>query len=215
MFEDYDVFYEPTEAEQIMGEALSNITALFTDEVKRTIDDASKAKENLERLKYETAIAERKLRDAEERLQEMQKRVDDAELYDVPRKYINKFVKNATGGFAPGDDVYILKDKGGYKPCKTCMGEKKISAIVGGEEVKVQCPTCNGVGSKFVSEKVVAKAKVSDVYLKLCFSADRVCYWNTECVYLDRHEFHTDAKRIYRTEEEAVAALEKERKDGK
>ena len=109
MFEDYDVFYEPTEAEMIVEEAKCNIIALFTEEVKKTIEYAAKAKERLEKLQSKIRQAENKLTDANKRLQIMQERVDNAELYDVPRKYISKFVQHATGGYAPGDVVYTIR----------------------------------------------------------------------------------------------------------
>lgn len=205
-----EVFNAPSEVEAIILEAKQKIEDMFSAEVKQTIDDAAEAKKRLEELQQRIRDAEWKLADVNEKVKSARERAEKAELHDIPKKYISRFVREATGDLAPGDVVWVAENDGFYEACSTCKGSKKVSAQLGGKEIEVVCPECNGYGRIWKNRYKAVKRTVTCVDLKLCFHENRVGYWNRECVYLSGRENYADAKRIFRTEEEALAYIAKE-----
>ena len=216
MFEDYEELFDSVEgANAIIAQAKADLVDLLTDEVKEIIYEAANKKDELDNLNRELRTVEWQIGAKKSELADVQKRCEQAEMRDIPRKYIDKFVRNATGHFAPGDTVWYLASKVKRIPCYMCNGKEDVLANIGTDLVKIRCPACSGYGEKSITEKVVEQRKVASVHLELCFSPDRVNYWNTKCVYLDRDEYSSDVKNIFRTEEEALAALKERAKDGK
>lgn len=208
MFEAYEEMFSDVEgANAIIEQARADLHALLTDEVKDIIHEAANAKEELDKLQTELRSVKWLIRQKQIELAKMKEECEQAETRDIPRKYIDKFVRDATGYFAPGDTVWHLTSMYKRIHCDLCNGKKDVLANIGTELIKIRCPACSGYGEKTITEKVVEQRKVANVHLELCFSSDRVNYWNTKCVYLDRDEYNTDVKSIFRTEEEALAAL--------
>lgn len=211
MFDYYEeVFDEPSEVEKIILTAKADIADLFSAEVKKTIEDAAGAKNRLEQLQQEIRIAEYRLSGLNKQVKDAEERAERAELYDVPAKYIGKFVRNATGDLAPGDVVWVVKDDGMWETCPTCNGRKKVTAQLGGKDIEVKCPECDGSGTKYKKRSKVVKQTVESIQLKLCFDSNRVQYWNTENIYLFGRDYSIAPKYIYKSEEEALAAAAKE-----
>ena len=209
MFDEYDDYYrEPSEADKIIQTALADLKELFTNEVKSTIEEAKEAKKKLEETQRELRGVEFKLRRTEEQLAVMQEKLEKADLYDVPRQYIARFVRNATGDYAPGDTVWVHTHEYDQVECPVCKGKEEVNAILGGYEKKIRCPECSGYGFKRESRVVIKKETISEIRLKLCFREGRVNYWNTESVYVGSREYSVDPKYIFRTEEAAQAALQ-------
>lgn len=207
---DEDVFDNPSAVEEVILKAKADIEDLFSAEVKQTIEDAAGAKAQLEQLQQKIRSAEYRLGVLQKQVEDAEKRAEQAELYDVPAKYIAKFVRNATGDLAPGDEVWVIVGDGKWENCPTCNGRKKITAQFGGKDVEVKCPECDGNGRKYKKRSKVEKRTVDSVHLKLCFRSNRVSYWNTENVYLFGRDSAIDPKFIYRSEEEALAHIAKE-----
>lgn len=212
MYDDYyeDVFDEPSEVEKIILTAKEDIANLLSAEVKQTIEDAAGAKKRLEQLQHEIRNAEHRLFTLQKQVKEAEERADQAENYDVPARYIAKFVRNATSDLAPGDVVWTVEDDGKWEKCPVCNGREDVIATIGGRDIEVKCPECNGRGTKYKKRSKVVKKTVDSIHLKLCFSANRVCYWNRENIYLRGKDYSTDPKNIFKSEEEAQAAAAKE-----
>lgn len=216
MLDDYnDIFNEPSEAEAIILKAQADVAELLTAEVKQTIVEVAGSKARLEQLRQEIRSAERRLSNLQKQVEDAKDRAEQAELFDVPAKYISKFVRNAVGDFAPGDTVWVVKSAGEWKECPTCNGRKKVAAQVLGKEAVITCPDCNGNGQKRYPYSVVEKRTIDRIYLRLCFSPNRVSYWNTENIYLRGDSFHTSLKYVFTSEEEALASIAKENHDVK
>lgn len=211
MFEDYEeLFSNATGANEIIAQAKAALVALLTDEVKEIIYEAGNKKDELDKLNQELRNVEWQIWHKKKEYKATLERCEQAETRDIPRKYIDKFVRDATGYFAPGDTVWYLAIKSKRIPCDMCNGKSDVLANIGTDLVKIRCPACSGYGEKSITEKVVEQRRVSSVHLELCFSPDRVNYWHTYCVYLDRDEYSSDVKRMFKTEEEALAALKGE-----
>lgn len=147
MFDGYeDYFTEPSDVDTIIQRAQADIAALFSEKVKQTLDEAAEAEKRLSRLQSEIRSAQYQLIDIESKIKDAQERCDNAELFDIPRRYIQKFVRDATGDYAPGDTVWKIADKGKVEPCCTCGGAKKVKAILGNQEIDIACPECGGQG---------------------------------------------------------------------
>jgi Zn-finger nucleic acid-binding protein len=140
-------------------------------------------------------------------IKDAKERQEHAEMRDIPRAYIQRFVKNATGNYAPGDIVWVVESKGHRKPCPLCNGSKKVDSTINGVEIKFECPKCRGYGDVTEYEKIVVKHKVREVRLKLCFTSDRANYWSTDSVFLDNSDWAVKVENIYPTEEAAQQAL--------
>ena len=207
---DEDVFDNPSAVEEVILKAKADIEDLFSAEVKQTIEDAAGAKAQLEQLQQEIRSAEYRLGVLQKQVKDAEKRAEQAELYDVPAKYIAKFVRNATGDLAPGDEVWVIVGDGKWENCPTCNGRIKITAQYGGKDVEVKCPECDGSGTKYKKRSKVEKRMVESVHLKLCFHSNRVSFWNKENVFLRGRDYAIDPKFIYRSEEEALAHIAKE-----
>lgn len=208
MFEEYeDIFCEPSEIELIIEKARTDIANLFTDKVKSDIEEAKKAEVLLAELNANLRAAQYKLETIKAEITAAQEKINNAEMYDIPKKYINRFIKNATGNYAPGDTVWVIKQERNQTNCALCNGAKKITVSVGGINKEVQCPDCKGYGYIVEYPNYVAQSKVREVRLKLCFKSDRVSYWNTESVFLDNNDFFTKPEKIFPTEEAALKAL--------
>lgn len=208
MFEDYDdIFGEPSEVEMIIKNAETELKALFTEKVKKTIEEARKAQQLLDELQNKIHSAKWKLDTINDEIVKAADRQANAEMYDIPKKYIQRFVEKATGGYAPGDTVWVINNERVGSPCSTCNGNKKVKAIICGVETEITCPKCNGYGTEHKYIKKVEKSNVSGVHLKLCFRDNRVSFWNTDSVFLGRNDFSTNPEHIFPTEEAAQKAL--------
>ena len=208
MFEDYDdIFGEPSEAEKIITNAETELKALFTEKVKKTIEEARKAQQLLDELQNKIHSAKWKLDTINDEIVKAENRQANAEMYDIPKKYIQRFVEKATGGYAPDDIVWVIKKERVESVCSICNGNKNVKAVICGGVTEIRCPQCNGVGKEVNYIKKVEKSKVSRVHLKLCFGDNRVNFWDTESVFLDRNEFSTKPEHIFPTEEAAQKAL--------
>lgn len=207
-FEEYeDIFCEPSEIKTVFQNAISDITNLFTDKVKSEISEAAEATKRLDELKQEIYIAQQELNGINAEIEEAQRRQENAEMYEIPQKYIKRFVEKATGNYAPGDTVFEIKNSRNQSTCPLCNGAKKITIFIGGMNKEVQCPDCKGYGYIVEYIPYIEQSKVTDVRLKLCFRSDRVSYWSTDSVYLNNSDYCTKPENIFPTEEAAEKAL--------
>lgn len=209
MFEDYeDIFCAPSEAEEIIDKALGDLKALFVDNVKNTIEEAKSATEQLEVLTQQLRKTQWRLKEAEQKLAATEKKFEESELRDMPRKYINRFVEEVSGGYKPGDTVWVIEREVERISCKTCDGLKEVTALINGVESRITCPTCKGYGADSKYTDVIEHREVREVRVKLCFDKYRANYWSTDSVFLAGQDWSTSPEKIYPTEDAARAALE-------
>lgn len=183
------------EIEEIVGERVKS-------KIQAVIDEYNNAVEDLVNIRGEITAKENELKQLEENLEY----IKNDDKYNMPRMYINKFVKEHTGGYAPGDKVWVISSKYELVTCDCCEGTGKLKVNLAAGESTVVCPDCRGDGEKSIIKKVIRQDEINRVYLKLCFT-DRVNLWDNECVYLEGAEYSTDPKYIFRTKEEAEQAL--------
>ena len=215
MFE--DMFYEhyftaPSEAEQIIQKAVDDLQALLTEEEKAVINEAASSKEELSNLKSEIREKKQELTTIEGQIAKAKQRAEEAELHEIPRKYINRFVRDEICGFAPGDTVWIITDNSTWDKCPICCGVGKINANVGETKFDVQCPKCGGFGRILIKNRVVKERKISSIHLSCHFSAEGQS-WATGNIYLDGSDYAVALETLYKTHEDAEAALEKKNKE--
>lgn len=206
-----DIFESLSEAEQIMERAKQGLYDLLKEDIKSTMKEAASSRKELSSLRNEIAHAKYECGKWEKKLEEEKTRFEQAKDFDIPKMYLDRIVRNMTGNFAPGDKVYVLERKGAYEKCPKCKGKRRIDAIIDGETVSIKCPECDGSGSKYIKDPAKVQEKtVTGIYLRLCFGKERVNIWNTDCIFLDNSDWSTAKEKIYRTPEEAEAALEGE-----
>ena len=183
------------EIEEIVDERVKS-------KIQAVIDEYNNAVEYLVNIRGEIAAKENELKQLEEKLEYIKS--DDK--FNMPRMYINKFVTEYTGGYAPGDKVWVISNKYERVVCDCCGGSGKLKINTGVGEKIISCNNCHGNGRVSVPKRVIEERIVERVDLKLCFT-DRVNLWSAECVYCRSCDYHTEPKYIFRTKEEAEQAL--------
>lgn len=201
-----------TEADAVIEEAKTKLLNLLSDEVKQKLESTLKEAERYEELHEKCRREELRLGRIKDEILKEEKRLETSNLYDIPRKYIERFVKNVCGDFTLGDEVYTFGYNRKDETCPMCKGNKKIEAIIDGEKSEINCPKCNGRGFATVDKPIIEKSTVTNVYLRLCFERDRVEYWSRDTIFLDNKNYATDVKNIFKTYEEAEKALEERNK---
>ena len=215
-----EVFTEPSEADKIISKAVDELSALLTEEAKNSISAALEAKrkqgeaeDKLRKLERKINHTESYISELEEKCEEALKKADETEIRDIPRRYLNRMVREAIGDYAPGDKVWFLRPVYEHTECPLCHGEKEVDANINGNKARVKCPECGGYGAKGKTVYHVEDAEIKEIRLKLCFDKERAMYWNHENIYLYGRERSTPIDSIFATKEEAEKALEKSEKE--
>lgn len=199
----YDMYNEPSKLDIIVNEALDNIQENVKEVMKLKLEklanldkDISEKSKELSDLTYRLSIVKRNFNEMKKKAEELEDK--------MPAKYIDKFIHDAIGYFAPGDKVWVVKTKYDSIKCDMCDGIGKVK-IVNSNNDEITCPSCSGRGTTSKSYYVVEEDKVKDIYLKLCFDRERrACLWNTENIYLESSsEYSTSIKRIFDNEQAA------------
>jgi cell division protein FtsB len=214
-FEEYEEYFgDPSAADSVILKAKSDLFGLLTDEARDLLEKVSKANEELESLQSDIVHARYELQSIEADQVRERKKLDELKNGWLPKELVQRFVHDATGGFAPGDTVYTIKPTVRQKECPLCAGSKNVSASIHGQIFDIKCPECSGYGRKSEYTYSVDERRVAEVRLKLCFEERRINRWSSDVVYLTGNDYSTNPKELYRSREEAEAALKGEA-DGK
>lgn len=198
----YDEYSECIYTEGLEQQIEEIVDKHIKNKIQSVIDEYNHAVEYLVNIRGEITAKENELKQLEEKLEY----IKNDDKYNMPRMYINKFVTEYTGGYAPGDKVWVINYKHGYVTCDWCGGSGKLKINTGVGEKIISCNNCHGNGRVSVPKRVIEERIVERVDLKLCFE-DRVNLWSTECVYCRSCDYPTESKYIFRTKEEAEQAL--------
>lgn len=202
-------YFEPgSDADAIFTEASEKLHAMLKGEIKETINWYEQARKEICGLEGEIASLRMQKAGIEQQVADALKKADEAELNDIPVRYINSFVKKYTGFYAPGDEVWTVVSKYNSVQCPLCHGEKNIDVSHDGNSMRIECFKCNGRGVLSQRVSVPKKKTVTRVDFKLCFDKKSVNRWSDSCVYLADSEYSTSPKYIFRTEAEAAAEAE-------
>lgn len=208
MFYEYEEYLsEPSEVDKIIEETKDKLHGLITDEAKDMMEDYRNAKEEICVLNREVSRKKIEINTLQQKINELETQYERIDKYKMPKKYIDSFVRDVTGYFAPGDKVFIIDNKSKRIQCDKCKGEKKVKAIIEGEENTIECPKCRGYGSVSEYSKVIEEKTIDDVHLTLCFKKDRVRVWTSDSVYVRGQEYAVNPNKIYKTYEEAEKSL--------
>lgn len=208
MFSNYeDYLYESSKADELMEEMKDKLHELITDEAKEIMEAYRAAEGEISELNKQIGRKKVMIRNLQEELKELEGKKIKAEKYDMPRKYIDAFVRDITGCFAPGDKVFVLQSKAKITTCNKCNGEKKVVAIIEGEESTIECPKCKGYGKVSEWYDIVEEKQIENVHLKLCFQKDRVGVWTSDSVYVRGQEYAVKPEYIFKSREDAEKAM--------
>ena len=203
MDEDGEPVLDQTKAESIIRQAADDLQAILSEKVKKIIQQAKEAKTELEKIKRDIFWNQNRAHEIEKELHEAEQKVDDFEKYKMPAKYIQAFVREATGFYAPGDKVFYVKTTTSGKECPFCNGTRKINVQYNGETITVEDPHCMGYGRLTEEHYEVTQTEINDVRLILCFNKNRVSYWNTDSVFIQGREYSIKPEHLFKTREEA------------
>lgn len=214
-FEEYDeMFSEPSKAEQIIEDAKAALWNELTEEVKQLMDDANEAKTKADEIRNEIPGLNWQKAQLEEEIKQLREQKVYAEAHEVPAKQVKAIVNHLTKDFRPGDECWVIGSKYERHTCEKCGGSEKVAAVIGGETMEITCPVCGGYGTVSKSTYFPKKSKIKDVRMLLCFdSSNRMNRWSTETLKVDGHDDRNRADSVFKTEEEAKAAI-KERYGG-
>lgn len=208
MWEEYEDVFEPTMADEIYTKAINEFKDLLSEDVKAIAQKARDAEKELKILQDQIREKKSALEYAAKELKAKQDSITKYDMYHLPRALVARMVAETTGDFAPGDEVWRIKEDWSYPKCPRCGGEKKLVAkLANGEDVLVRCPECDGSGTIREVKRSIEKATVSGVYMKLCFDENRCSRWTSDAVFIRGRDNAIDHKKLYREKEEAETAL--------
>ena len=199
----YDMYNEPSELDMIVNEALDKIQENVKEVMKLKLEKLAKLDEDIDKKSEELSTLKYKLSTAQSNLSEVEKKAEELED-KMPARYVDRFIHNAIGNFAPGDEVWVVKTKYDSVKCDMCDGIGKVK-IVNSNNNEIICPSCSGRGTTHKSYCAVEKDKVKDIYLTLGFDKEHRAYlWSTDNIYLENSREHsTSIKRIFDNEQAA------------
>lgn len=206
-FDYMDYFDEPSEVDKVIEEMKDRLHDLIKDEAKKMMDDYRQMDEEFIELKNEVTRKKRELERLEKEIEDMETKYEQADIRDIPKKYMDRIVRYYTGNFAPGDKVFIIESRSKRIQCDKCQGKRKIKANIDGEEITIACIKCKGYGAITDTSKIIEERTIDDVYLKLGFRKDRVSLWSSDCVHVRGREYAVDPENIFKSYEEAEKAL--------
>lgn len=214
-FEEHDeMFSEPSKAEQIIEYAKAALWNELTEEVKQLMDDANEAKTKADEIRNEILGLNWQKAQLEEEIKQLREQKVYVEAHEVPAKQVKAIVNHLTKDFRPGDECWVIGSEYERHTCEKCGGSEKVSAVIGGETMEITCPVCRGYGTVSKSTYFPKKSKITDVRMLLCFdSSNRMNKWSTETLNVDGSNARNRAGSVFKTEEEAKAAI-KERYGG-
>lgn len=210
MFNDYEEYLrEPSEVDGIIEEMKDKLHSLITDEAKDVMNEYRKAKKEIGELDLDISRKRGRINDLNRMIEELEEKYEYIDKYKMPRKYIDSFVREYTGYFAPGDKVFIIDSTTKRIQCDKCNGEKNIKATIDGEVNTIECIKCKGYGTVGKTVRTIRETTIDRVYLKLGFKEDRVSLWTSDSVYVMGVEYAVDPKDIFKTYEEAEKSMKK------
>lgn len=209
-FEDYSCFENQTEADEIMSEAIEKLRGIMSEKARAAVAEYADVESRKRKLEIELLELENKKQRVEEDTKDLKALYEYMDSTDLPKGFVQKMVKAATGSYAPGDIVWLVEGKYEKRKCRFCGATGKIEATFSnGEHQKINCPKCSGKGEKAIFIYSPREAKISRVDLRLCFGEKRVSYWNTENIYVGIHESSVGLDNVYSSEEAACAEAQR------
>lgn len=208
MFRDYeDIIVDPSEADLVIEEAKSKLHELVKEEAKHMMQAYRVARDDLGNINRDIRRGQSDLVNLQGKIKELEEEYEKFQKTEMPKRYIDRITRSYTGGFAPGDVVYVVETERRAHLCDTCHGLKVISAVIDGVEQPITCIKCKGRGTLESYNKIIKKSKISSVNFTLCFHKDRVGVWSSNVIYLQGKDRATPPKDIYRTQKEAEEAI--------
>lgn len=208
-FEEHDdMFSEPSKAEQIIEDAKAALWNALTEEVKQLMENANEASTKANKLIAEISSLNFEKTEMEKEIKQLRDQKVYVEAHEVPARQVKAIVNHLTKDFRPGDECWVIGSEYERHTCEMCGGKEKVSADIGGETFEIDCPTCRGYGTVSKSTHFPKKSKVTEVRMLLCFdSSNRMNIWSTETLNVDGLDDRNRAGSVFKTEEEAKAAI--------
>lgn len=203
-FAGVDCFEDSSEADEIILNAIEKLQTLMTDKAKELVIDYTKASSNLDQLRREIHYAKAEKKRVQEELERAKVGLSNYKNNDFPRELVQKMAKAVCGDFAPGDEVWIINGNYNSMPCSFCheLGEVSVTFPDGSSD-SIRCPKCSGYKKISWLQHRAEKTTIAEIHMKLCFSSDRVNYWDNDTIRVSGSETRVPLDRIFKTEEEA------------
>lgn len=203
-FDGIDCFEDSSEADEIILNAIEKLQTLMTDKAKELVIDYTKASSNLDQLRREIHYAKAEKKRVQEELERAKVGLSNYKNNDFPRELVQKMAKAVCGDFAPGDEVWIINGNYNSMPCSFCheLGEVSVTFPDGSSD-SIRCPKCSGYKKISWLQHRAEKTTIAGIHMKLCFSSDRVNYWDKDTIRVSGLETRVPLDRIFKTEEEA------------
>lgn len=211
-WEDYDYFEDKFEAEQIVDDAIEQLTGLISKRIKDDIDETKKQNEKLSDKNAELIKENWELREQNDIL-----KLDVKSIKEELEREDNKVPR---APYVPGDEAwYIGNEKHIIVKCPKCNGEgtvKTQTADYG--EIKIACPKCKGQSTSGYYTAAPCHCYVARTFIALDakndspkFTYDLVSNEQELDMYKRSKTLSTTHKdTIYKTKKEAEEAANKE-----
>ena len=219
MYEEYDEYFDtPGVVDGIVDAAMMQIHDHLEAKVKEYLADAIAAEQKKDVLDEEIRRNELRLEQINEQIQKGREQVIDIEQREMPKRYIDAFIRNEIGDYVPGDIVWTIKRNIKMEKCPECNGYKRVDVLYNGRQIDMPCPKCKGYGQLQSEERFVKQHRIKEIRLILCFDkSSRVGRWSKRSIVLDGEGFDNEYRKesIYATKEDAEARIRELEQEGK
>lgn len=129
---------------------------------------------------------------------------------------LTRFTEDITGGFMPGDAVWVIEQPEEIETCPVCEGAAVIQGkLTDGTPCTLECANCDGRGFVdgkywYVEEKIIERM---ELWQDLRSPIPRSWIGNVR-FYLGDEDTRFSKNAVFKTKEEAKAALVKAIKSG-
>jgi hypothetical protein len=205
MFDDQELEYEPSAADEIFSEAKEKLYAALATTIKAEI----------EALREAVRDGENALEKALEENADLKKQIESA---DTLRNKIRKeIIEEYFLDVRPGQQVWFLRQEAKYRECDHCGGTHEVTVNYNGIDVKAKCPYCEFNGIKVRTDYDVYSKRIEKVLITLLEQGRKMeiqvdglvrdieAGWKKTVLFDSR----SGTSYIYRTKEAAEAEIEK------
>lgn len=191
----YDNYFEPGLEDEI--------SLLIGNYAKTNVNDIieryAKAKSELDKIECQIKLKNNELK----KLSDEVEAAESCNRDKIPKAYLDATIKAYTGGYAPGDIVYIVAMKYSQEECHLCKGKGKINVKYENSDIRVNCPECEGHGKKEKKSYYVKEDRVINIDFSLKFYKDKTRILKPDCIYIKYYEYAISAEKVFAEKEEA------------
>ena len=138
---------------------------------------------------------------------EVLKRLSEREIdykKAIEKEIVDETLRSLLGGFKLGDEVWFIKTDYTKEKCQMCIEKGELIVDLNGEEIKVECPKCDGLGFINKKNRTVEKGEVNEIRTHTWANGEhfKAEMYIKPTSYNSLNSIHKSFDRLFKTKEE-------------